>query len=49
MRRDLITGAVVLLHDSARYADRTTARPTAEALPAILDAVAARGLELVTL
>lgn len=44
--RDLAPGLVVLLHDSARYAYRPSARPTAEALPAIAEAVAAAGLEL---
>jgi peptidoglycan-N-acetylglucosamine deacetylase len=47
VRRDLIGGTIVLLHDSARYADRPSARPTAEALPRILDSAAARGLECV--
>ena len=43
--RDLAPGAIVLLHDSARYATRPTAAPTAEALPAILAAMGERGLE----
>ena len=47
--RDLDPGAIVLLHDSARYATRPSAAPTAEALPAILAAMAERGLEPVTL
>jgi peptidoglycan-N-acetylglucosamine deacetylase len=42
-------GAIVLLHDSALYARRTTARPTAEAIPLIASGVQARGLSLVTL
>jgi peptidoglycan-N-acetylglucosamine deacetylase len=46
--RDVAPGAIVLLHDSARYAYRESARPTAEALPAVLEAVAAAGLELVS-
>jgi peptidoglycan/xylan/chitin deacetylase (PgdA/CDA1 family) len=46
--RDIAPGVVVLLHDSARYAYRESARATAEALPAVLEAVAAAGLELVT-
>jgi peptidoglycan/xylan/chitin deacetylase (PgdA/CDA1 family) len=47
--RDIAPGAVLLLHDSARYAYRESAAPTAEALPAILDAVGAEGLEVVPL
>ena len=43
--RDLDPGAIVLLHDSARYATRPSAAPTAEALPAILAARRERGLE----
>jgi peptidoglycan-N-acetylglucosamine deacetylase len=43
--RDLDPGAIVLLHDSARYAARTSAAPTAEALPAILAAMRERELE----
>ena len=46
--RDLAPGAIVLLHDSARYATRPSAAPTAEALPAILTAMRERGLEPVT-
>jgi peptidoglycan-N-acetylglucosamine deacetylase len=42
--RDLADGAILLLHDSARYAYRDSALPTAEALPAILAAAAERGL-----
>ena len=42
--RDLTDGAILLLHDSARYAYRQTAAPTAEALPAILAAAGERGL-----
>jgi len=45
---DLAPGAIVLLHDSARYASRPSAAPTAEALPAILAAMGDRGLEPVT-
>ena len=44
--RDLDDGAILLLHDSARYAPRPSARPTAEALPAILEAARERGLRL---
>jgi peptidoglycan-N-acetylglucosamine deacetylase len=47
--RDLASGAILLLHDSARYATRPSAKPTAEALPAILAAMQERGLEPVTL
>ena len=47
--RDLEPGAIVLLHDSARYATRPSAVPTAEALPAILAAMQERGLDPVTL
>jgi peptidoglycan-N-acetylglucosamine deacetylase len=47
--RDLTPGAILLLHDSARYAYRPSAAPTAEALPAILAAVEERGLELAPL
>lgn len=43
--RDLSDGTILLLHDSARYAYRESATPTAEALPAILAAAAERGLE----
>ena len=46
--RDIAPGVIVLLHDSARYAYRESARATAEALPRVLEAVAAAGLELVT-
>ena len=45
--RDIAPGVIVLLHDSARYAYRESAHPTAEALPAVLEAVAEAGLELV--
>jgi peptidoglycan-N-acetylglucosamine deacetylase len=43
--RDLEPGAIVLLHDSPRYANRPSAVPTAEALPEILAALKERGLE----
>jgi peptidoglycan-N-acetylglucosamine deacetylase len=46
VRRDLVEGAIVLLHDSARYAHRPSAAATAEALPAIVEAAAGRGLAL---
>ena len=47
--RDLEAGAIVVLHDSARYATRPTAAPTAEALPLIADLARERGLELLPL
>jgi peptidoglycan-N-acetylglucosamine deacetylase len=47
--RDLAGGAIVLLHDSARYADRETAAPTAEAIPRIAADARKAGLRLVTL
>ena len=47
--RDLTPGTILLLHDSARYASRPSAAPTAEALPAILAAMNERGLEPATL
>lgn len=47
--RDLAPGAIVLLHDSARYAYRDSALATAAALPAVLDAARERGLEPVAL
>jgi hypothetical protein len=42
--RDLSDGVVILLHDSARYAHRPSARATAAAIPAIAAAMADRGL-----
>ncbi|HEX4718837.1 MAG TPA: polysaccharide deacetylase family protein [Thermoleophilaceae bacterium] len=42
--RDLSDGVVILLHDSARYAHRPSARATAAAIPAIAAAMAERGL-----
>jgi peptidoglycan-N-acetylglucosamine deacetylase len=47
--RDLEPGAIIVLHDSARYAPRATARPTAEALAPILATARQRGLEPVLL
>jgi len=44
--RDLAGGMILLLHDSARYADRASAEPTAEALPRIAARTAELGLEL---
>lgn len=46
--RDLDAGAIVLLHDSARYGHRPDAAPTAAALPAIASAARERGLALTT-
>jgi peptidoglycan/xylan/chitin deacetylase (PgdA/CDA1 family) len=43
---DLAEGAIVVLHDSARYAPRAGCAATAEAIPAIAAAAAARGLVL---
>ena len=42
--RDLSSGAVILLHDSARYAHRQSARATAAAIPSIAAAMADRHL-----
>jgi peptidoglycan/xylan/chitin deacetylase (PgdA/CDA1 family) len=47
--RDLADGAIVLLHDSARYAPRTDVAATARALPAIVAEARARGVEPVSL
>jgi peptidoglycan/xylan/chitin deacetylase (PgdA/CDA1 family) len=47
--RDLAEGAIVLLHDSARYAERRSAQPTVDAIPIIAEAVRSRGLEFGTL
>lgn len=47
--RDLAPGVMILLHDSARYAPRPSARPTAEAIPRIADAAARAGVELLPL
>ncbi|MBV9213783.1 MAG: polysaccharide deacetylase family protein [Actinobacteria bacterium] len=44
--RDLAAGMIVLLHDSARYAERSSALPTAEALPLLAQRAAGLGLEL---
>jgi peptidoglycan-N-acetylglucosamine deacetylase len=42
--RDLSDGVVILLHDSARYAHRPSARATAAAIPLIAAALADRNL-----
>lgn len=47
--RDLSPGSVVLLHDSARYAQRASAAATAGAVPLITTRAAGAGLDLVTL
>ena len=44
--RDLGEGAIVLLHDSARYGHRADAAPTAEAVPTIAAKAAEMGLRL---
>lgn len=49
IERDLAPGAVVLLHDSALYAEREDARATVEAVPLIAAAAGARGIELTSL
>lgn len=49
VERDLDPGAVVLLHDSALYAEREDAGATIEAVPLIAAAAEARGLELTSL
>jgi peptidoglycan/xylan/chitin deacetylase (PgdA/CDA1 family) len=42
-------GGIVLLHDSARFARRSSALATAEAIPAIVAEAQARGISLVSL
>ncbi len=49
VERDLEPGAIVLLHDSARYAQRAEATATADSIPLIAAAAGAAGLDLVTL
>lgn len=49
VNRDLGDGAVVLLHDSARYAVRPSAVETARAIEAIAGRASELGLDLVTL
>jgi peptidoglycan/xylan/chitin deacetylase (PgdA/CDA1 family) len=44
--RDIAAGAIVLLHDSARYAVRDSAAPTADAVAPIAAAAAQKGLEI---
>lgn len=47
--RKLDDGAIVLLHDSARYGPRPSAKPTADAIPLIARFARHRGLALVPL
>ena len=47
--RDLRDGSILVLHDSARYAVRPSAQPTAEAVPLIAARAGELGLALVTL
>jgi peptidoglycan/xylan/chitin deacetylase (PgdA/CDA1 family) len=47
--RELDDGAIVLLHDSARYGRRPSAVPTAEAIPVILERARTLGLRPVSL
>lgn len=49
VERDLSPGAIVLLHDSARYGQRAAAAATAGSIPAIAAAAADRGLALASL
>lgn len=49
VRRDLEPGAIVLLHDSARYAQREDAAATAGSIPLIAAAARDDGIDLVTL
>jgi peptidoglycan-N-acetylglucosamine deacetylase len=49
VERDLAPGAIVLLHDSARYAQRARATATAGAVSLIAAAAAGRRLDLVSL
>jgi peptidoglycan-N-acetylglucosamine deacetylase len=44
--RDLSDGVILLLHDSPRYAERDSAAPTAQALPALAERARAAGLGL---
>ena len=46
VERDLRDRAIVLLHDSPRYAHRPSAAPTAQAIPRIAAAASAAGLRL---
>ena len=46
VERDLAPGAILVLHDSARYGHRPDVSATIEAIPLIAAAAAERGLEL---
>ena len=46
VERDLEPGAIVVLHDSARYGHRPDVTPTIEAIPLIASAAAKRGLAI---
>ncbi|HXV04500.1 MAG TPA: polysaccharide deacetylase family protein, partial [Solirubrobacterales bacterium] len=47
--RDFGAGSVILLHDSALYAERESAQPTVEAIPIVAGAARDLGLDLVSL
>lgn len=47
--KQLSDGAILLLHDSARYGRRPSALATARAIPLIAERAAARGMSLVSL
>ncbi len=49
VERDLEPGAVILLHDSALYAEREDARATVEAVPLIAAAAGAARIKLISL
>jgi peptidoglycan-N-acetylglucosamine deacetylase len=49
VNRDLSPGSVVLLHDSARYAERDSAAATVQAIPLIVERAKELELELVPL
>ncbi|MFL5886508.1 MAG: hypothetical protein ACJ77M_15660, partial [Thermoleophilaceae bacterium] len=47
--RDLVPGAIVLLHDSPRWANRPSANATVEAVPLIAEYAAWKEIDLLTL
>jgi peptidoglycan/xylan/chitin deacetylase (PgdA/CDA1 family) len=47
--RDFEAGSVVLLHDSALYAERDDAQPTVDAIPILAQAARDKGLDLVSM
>lgn len=49
VERDLAPGAIVVLHDSARYGHRSDVEPTVAAIPLIAATAAERGLRLAPL